>query len=118
MRPTHSKRANAIRRELHAELAAVSEQTGSELVFTAAESTLLALLMDAVDRAEDLKRDYVQADSAKTRCKLSAEIRLLEAHAERILRRIQIEAPSQESLTTIKARRAVMARWDKARATG
>ena len=48
--------------------------------------------------------------------KLSAELRLLDKQVAALLKDIETDAPAKESLTSIKARRAVNVRWDNERA--
>jgi hypothetical protein len=114
--PRHSKEANALRKSLDSELAAVANITGGELVWDATELALLELIATAVDRQVDLRRDYAEAENAKTRLKIATELRLIESHLARLLKQVKVEAPKQDSLTTIKARNAVNVRWANERA--
>jgi hypothetical protein len=56
---------------------------------------------------------YREGTDTKTKLKLSAEVRLLEQAAARLIRDIKTDIPQQESLRTIKARAAVRRRWDR-----
>jgi len=73
-----SVEARKVLRELDSELAAASERTGTNLVWTAADRELLSLIGDSIDRHADLAAHYANADEVKVRVKLSAEMRLLE----------------------------------------
>jgi hypothetical protein len=73
------------------------------------------LIVDVVGRATDLAADYAQADDAKTRVKVSAEMRQLEIVQVRLLRQFRdVSKPvPQMSLRSIKAQAAARARWSK-----
>ena len=105
--------ARRVRRELDAQLAATAAATGRTLVWTAQDREVLALMASSIDRKCDLQRDYAAAAEAKTRVKISAELRLLEASVARLLKQITTDLPEPESLRTIKARQAARARWDR-----
>jgi len=109
----HSAAARKLRRELDAELARNAAQAGTELVWTAADRAVLERISATVDHIGDLSRDYEAADDAKTRVKLSSEIRLLDGLLARLLKQVRTEAPQPESLRTIKARRAAAVRWSR-----
>ena len=101
------------------ELAGSSERSGQTLSWTAAERAILDAVAANIDRRVDLARDYESSTEPKVRVKLSAELRLLENAVARLLREVNTDVPAPESQTTIKARRAVRARWDRERnATG
>lgn len=115
----HSRQARKVLRELDAELAASSERTGTTLVWTAADRVILAAIAANIDRRADLSAEYESCTEPKIRVKLSAELRLLEGALARLLREVHTDAPTPESQTTIKARRAANARWHPDRhATG
>jgi hypothetical protein len=57
-------------------------------------------------------------DDVKAKLKLSAEIRLLEQAAARLIRGIETEIPEPASLGTIKARRVARARWGRSSNAG
>jgi hypothetical protein len=98
---------------LDAELAAASEQRGQKLVWTAAESAVLDDIAFTVDRMTRLRRDWSRAEDPKLRIRLSAEIRLLETSKARLLTQVTPDLPASESMRTIRARRAVNARWKR-----
>jgi hypothetical protein len=112
----HCAEARRVRRELDKELAETGARSGRSLVWTAADREVLA--WSAIDRKCDLQRDYSAAEDAKTRVKVSAEIRLLENSISRMLRQIKTDTPAPESLRSIKARAAVMRRWHPDNAAG
>lgn len=109
----HSREALKIRRELDKQLAETAAAAATTLDWSAQERAAIDLLLDAIDRKCDLQRDYASAVKSNERVKLSGEIRLLEAHANRLLKQINTDVPAPESLRTIKARRAAMVRWNK-----
>ena len=84
-------------------------------MWTAADRELLTLIGDTIDRRVDLAAHYANADDVKSRVKLSAELRLTEGALSRLLKQVQTDVPAPESQTTIKARRAARARWDRER---
>jgi hypothetical protein len=96
---------------LDAELAAASEHRGQKLVWTAAESAVLDDIAFTVDRMVRLRRDWSRAEDPKLRIRLSAELRLLETSKARLLKQVTPDLPRPESMRTIRARRAVNARW-------
>ena len=98
---------------LDAELAAASEQRGQKLVWTAAESAVLGDIAFTVDRMVRLGRDWSRAEDPKLRIRLSAELRLLETSKARLLKQVLPDLPAPESMRTIRARRAVNARWKR-----
>lgn len=51
----------------------------------------------------------------KVQIKLSAELRLLEQSAARLLKQIKTDLPEPESSTTRRARSAANSRWDRVR---
>ncbi len=103
---------------LDAELAAAGAATGRDLVWTAAELQARELLADTVDRRAGLAVRYERTRETKTRIRISAEIRQLDKAIMALLKGIRTDMPAPESITTIKNRRAAMARWDKVRAQG
>lgn len=109
---THCTAARKLRRELNAELASVAQQTGQTLVWSTAEAVLIERAMSTVDRIADLQRDYDEAETPKQRLAISTEIRLCDGALARLLKAVRVEAPKQESLTTIRARHAANARWE------
>jgi hypothetical protein len=108
-----------MRRELDKLLAAVSEETGVELVWDATEVEVIGLIMSAIDRKVALNRAYeAAADDPKLQLKVSGELRLTEAHIARLARQVWPAPPStrRSEITTArsgKARRAANARWGR-----
>lgn len=112
----HSAESRRIRRELDKELSAAGQRSGQTLVWSAAEKAILNRISDTVDHIADLTIDYRDAADAKTRVKISTELRLLDASLVRLLKQIKTDVPSAESRITVKNRAAARARWDKASA--
>jgi hypothetical protein len=112
-RPRHCPEANRVRRQLDAELAAVSKRTGRTLEWGAAERETLSLITDALDRKADLAKMYATSHDAKVMVKLAGEIRLIESHVSRLLKTVKAEAPAPVSRTSQKASAAARVRWDK-----
>jgi hypothetical protein len=107
----HSAAARRVRRELDKQLAATAAATGRDLVWTAQDRIVLSLIQAAIDRTCDLQRDYAAAEDGKTRAKLSAELRLLEANIERLVRRVKTDVPAPMSRRSQKAQAASLVRW-------
>lgn len=103
----HCAEARRLVDGLHAELA----ERG--LVLGAAEALVVEQVCDCLDRKSDLQRLYDAAEDVTALVKLSAEIRLLESTAGRLLRQVSTDDPSRESPTTKRARKAADARWGR-----
>jgi hypothetical protein len=109
-----SPEARKIVRGLRKELQQSASSAGVDLTFSAAEEALLTQIADILDRKHDLCADYAKADDVELRVKLSTEIRLLEGAAERLLRKVNTEAPTPaKSLSRVskQAQRAADKRW-------
>jgi hypothetical protein len=118
MRRKHSAAGLKLLRELDKELVRASERQGCTLVWSAQERECLAMLATTVDRRELVQAalDRCDPDDRKSLVAYSQEIRQLDSAVERLLKSLSTEAPvTPESLTTIKARRAAQARWDRER---
>jgi hypothetical protein len=61
----------------------------------------------------DLDAAYAGASEPKVKAKLAVEIRLQDAALARLLKQVKTGVPQPESLTTLKARRAVNIRWER-----
>jgi hypothetical protein len=109
--PGHTAEALALLASLTAEMAENSEELGEELEFPAAEQVALEMAMCAIDRKADLYARYHASDDDKLRVKLSAEIRLLEASVDRLLKRVNTDLPVAPSRVSQKASEAVNVRW-------
>jgi hypothetical protein len=109
----HCAEARRVRRELDAQLTSTAAATGRNLVWTAQDRELLALIASTIDRKCDLHKDYAAAIEAKTRVKISAELRLLETSVARLLKMVSTDVPAPMSLRSMKAQRAARARWDR-----
>lgn len=95
------------------ELATASKRRGQELVWDARECAILDDIAATVDRIARLKRDWARAENPALRVKISAELRLLETSKLRMLKVVTPDLPAKESVRTIKARKAVNARWQR-----
>jgi hypothetical protein len=110
---THSAEARKLRRELDKQLGAAARQAGRPLRWSPSELQVLDLITDAIDRKLDLQKDYTAAEDSKTRVQISTEVRLLEAHIERMLRRVKVEIPQPVSRRSQKAAEAARIRWSR-----
>lgn len=106
-----SPEARRVLRELNKELEAASEQRGQQLVWSAHESALLRQISSILDRKAELAELYEKAQAVKTKLKLSQEMRRLETSVARLLKEIKTDVPPRPSMRTVRARRAVNARW-------
>lgn len=112
-----SAEARKVLRALEKELSEASERQGSTLVWSAQESTILAQVASLLDRKAEFSELYDEADDVKLRLKISAELRLLEQAAARLVQHVKTDLGQPESLKTVKARRAAKVRWDRVRGT-
>ncbi|OBF86951.1 hypothetical protein A5791_19845 [Mycobacterium sp. 852002-51163_SCH5372311] len=103
----------AVLAELDAELADAGELSGQRLEWTAAEAAVRELIACEIDRKTDIEQMYRESDDAKTRVKLSAELRLLEASAARLLKQVKTKLPEPTSRRSQKAARAARTRWER-----
>ena len=100
-------------RDLDKELAAASARQGQPLAWSAQERAILAQISSILDRKAEFLELYEAAEDTKTKLKISAEVRLLEQAAARLIRGIKTDIEPAPSLRTVKARRAARARWDR-----
>jgi hypothetical protein len=75
----HTPDARKLLRALDAELAASSQRLGGTVEWPNQDRAVLELIACQIDRKVDLSTRYEEAEDTKTRLKLSAELRLLEA---------------------------------------
>lgn len=108
-----SAEARKVLRALNAEQRAARERTGLDIVWTAAEDAILGQIATILDRKSELSELYEKARSVPNKVKLSAEIRLLEQAAARLVKQVNPDIPEAESPRTRRARRAAHARWDR-----
>jgi hypothetical protein len=108
----HTPQARKLLRALDAELAASSQRLGGNVEWTQQDRAVLELIAANVDRTVDLSARYDEAEDTKTRVKLSAELRLLEAALARLLKQVETE-PVVSSRRSQQAQRAARARWDR-----
>lgn len=114
----HSAAASKVLDALDAELAANAARRGMELSWSAAENELREMLANTIDQRQRVETLLAKATDAKVVAKLSAEVRQLRTAVMRLLKEIRTDAATPESLTTVKARRAARARWDRENAAG
>ncbi len=109
------ERAARILADLDRDRDSVAQASGQTLVWDGPELALRDLIVDVVGRAEDLAADYAQAEDAKTRVKLSAEMRQLEIVQVRLLRQFRdVSRPAAPmSRRSQKAAAAARVRWSK-----
>jgi hypothetical protein len=101
--------------DLDAELAAAGESLGEMLSWTAAEIEMREMLANTIDRRARVGTLYEQATDPKVIVKISVELRQLDGAVMKIMKAIKTEVPQQESMTTVKARRAANTRWERER---
>ncbi len=108
----HTPETRKLLRSLDAELAAKSRELGVPVQWTERERVVLELIGSNSDRKCDLSARYADAGDTKTRLRLSAELRLLEAALARLLKQLDTE-PAQSSPRSVKARHAANVRWSR-----
>ncbi len=111
----HSAEARKMLRALDSELAEVSQRLGQPVEWSERDRAVLELIASNIDRKVDLSDRYSEAEDTKTRVKLSAELRLLEAALARLLKQIDPE-PAAVSPRSVQASRAARTRWERRRA--
>jgi hypothetical protein len=109
-----SAEARRLLRELEKDLAASSLRQGQNVVWSPQEQAILAQISSILDRKADFLEAYEASDEVKLRLKLSAEIRLLEQAAARLVKEIKTDVTAPQSYTSAKASQAAKARWDRA----
>jgi hypothetical protein len=67
-----------------------------------------------LDRKADFLAAYEAAGEIKVRLKISAEVRLLEQAAARLVATIKTDIPAAPSQRSVKAQRAANTRWNRA----
>jgi hypothetical protein len=101
---------------LDAELADASRQSGRDLQWSAAESQILFMLGEAVDRKVELSALYRKGGIRPAeKVRLATEIRLSEQAISRLLRQVSTEVAVPMSITSQNASKASRARWDRVR---
>lgn len=108
-----SAAARKVLRDLDKELAAASARQGQTLVWSAQERAILAQISSILDRKAEFLKLYAAAEDINAKLKISAEVRLLEQAAARLLRGINTDIAPAPSRRTVMARRAAAARWDR-----
>jgi hypothetical protein len=111
-----SKAALQFRRDLDKELADSSKEAGVELTWSATERFIIEQIMDCLDKKAVLEGDWQKAADAEARVKISTEVRLLQGHIERLLRKVDTDPPVAKSKVSHKASYAANVRWGNGRA--
>lgn len=109
-----SAEARKVLRELEKEKDSAAAQQGLTLEWSASDTAILGQISSILDRKCELLALYraVPDSDVKTKVKLSAEVRLLEQAAARLVQQVKTELPAAVvSPTTRKARRAADTRW-------
>lgn len=109
----HCREAQAVIDALNSEMASHADLLGQPLKWSAAEAAILELIAETFDRRADIQRRYEAADDDRAAVRFSAELRLLEQSAARLLKQVRTEPPAPRSLRSVKAARAAHARWDR-----
>jgi hypothetical protein len=109
-----SAEARRVLRDLDRELAAAAASKGVNLVWSAQEAAILGQLASVLDRKAEFLALYEAAEGdVQTRLKVSAEVRLLEGLAARLVRCVKTDVGQPESMTSVKARKAAKRRWER-----
>jgi hypothetical protein len=109
-----SAEARKVLRELDKELAVASRRQGRDIVWSAQEQAILGQISSILDRKSDFLVAYEAAEEIKVRLKISAEVRLLEQAAARLVQTIKTDMPEAPTHTATKAAKAANARWSRA----
>jgi hypothetical protein len=109
----HTGEARKMRRQLDEHLAAVSDETGVQLIFDCSEEQRISMLLDAIDRKVALNNSLSQADDAELQLRLSTELRLLERHIADLVTKVLPQTTAPTTPVSAKARRAANARWNR-----
>ncbi len=109
--------AQAITAALDAELAVSAKAAGHELVWSAAEADVIAMIAAQIDRRVELSAAYEASESMATRLKIATELRLTEGAIARLYRSVSTGVAPPMSPTSQKAQRAARSRWNRERAT-
>jgi hypothetical protein len=117
--PAHCAVALSVLKALDEELAANGKRRGLDLSWSVADQRKREMLADQFDACERAKklRQLASADAdAKLFVKLNAEVRQCNTQITRLLNEIKTDVPAPQSLTSIKATRAINTRWERERA--
>lgn len=109
-----SAEARRLLRELDKDLAAASVRQGQAVVWSPQEQAILAQIASILDRKADFLKAYEASDEVKVRLKISAEVRLLEQAAARLVKEIKTDIPAAPTLRSRNASKAATARWSRA----
>jgi hypothetical protein len=114
MMARHTSEAPKLRKQLDDQLATLNRQTGRNQVWAATELAVLDMIVSQTDRKVELEKLYESTDDASEKVKISAEVRLLDAATERMLRKLNEAMPKPQatgSRRSEKARAAANSRW-------
>lgn len=111
--PVHGAAAQAVIDSLNAEMKTCAELLGQPLKWSAAERAVLDLIAETYDRRADLQRRYDAASDDRAAVRFSAELRLLEQSAARLLKQVRTEPPTPRPPRSVKAARAAHTRWGR-----
>jgi hypothetical protein len=109
-----SAEARRVLRELDKELAASSARQRQMVVWSAQEQAILGQISSILDRKVEFLEAYEAAEEITLRLKISAEVRLLEQAAARLVKEIKTDIPAAPSLRSRNASKAARTRWDRA----
>jgi hypothetical protein len=104
---------------MDAELAADAEAAGVTLAFSAAEAETLGNVAALIDRKVELRMLYDEAEDVRVKIELATEARLTESAIGRLVKTIDMCAPTTEedaealTPTQRKARAAAQSRWTR-----
>lgn len=120
-RRVHTPAARALRRRLDGELKAAAKRQNTTLEWTLEERVTLDLLADTVDRREQVQAAWDATDPSdrKSLVAYSAELRLIDAAIQRMVKSLDPEGtsakPASSSLISQHARKAALASWESRR---
>lgn len=110
----HSPETRRVLRDLGKELEAAGNSAGQKLVWSASDQLILSQISSVLDRKAELLALYEAAEDLDVMVKLSAEVRLLESAAARLVKLVKTDIPAPESRRSVMARQAANARWGNA----
>lgn len=109
----HAPETRKVLRDLDKALARSGEASGESLTWTCQEQTVIDQIATVLDRKAQFLALYTDTDDVKTKLKISAELRLLEQSACRLITSVKTEMAEPPSIRSIKASRAAHVRWSK-----
>jgi hypothetical protein len=112
-----SSESQALIAAFDAELAEAGKAAARDLVWSAAEADVIAMIAAQVDRRVELSAQYAACENTNTKLKIATELRLTEQSITRLFRQVSTEVPQPMSVTSLKAQRAANSRWNRERMT-